>query len=636
MGREELDLLLGGPQGAGLETTMHILASAFAHLGYGVIADREYFSNIKGRHSYIHSRVAATSIPCAITYPVQVVAAMDPETIFTHFEDIAEGGYLVYDTAVKRARFDTIQSMDAALKERLQAKFDELGLDGTVGAVIEYVETRGIKPVEINYRAATDQVRERFGVPASQAARYVSSILVGAVAGLVGLDDEGVKFGINRRFRGRPKLVEPNLLVADYVVRTVQEAYGTPLKLDPPKLNNGEFVVANGNDVVAMAKIVAGLRFQSYYPINPASDESFTMEGYENLEVNGESVGNIMVLQTEDEMAAIASAIGAALTGVRSSTATSGPGFSLMTEGLGWAGMNEVPLVITYYQRGGPSTGLPTRGSQSDLMFALFAAHGEFPKIVIASGDHEEAFYDTIYAFNLAERYQTPVIHLLDKFLANTVLTMALPELSHLKLERAARPKSGEGYKRFDLSAPISPMAPLGFDGINWYTGNEHDEHGNVSEDPVNRQQMYKKRMDKMELADREIPMEARVAYFGPEDPDFLVVGWGSTKGVVLDALRELQGNGLKGAYLHLKMFSPFPTDYVKRMLTRLPPERVVAVEHSYVVQASQVIALNTGVKVERAIIKYTGRPIYINELVQALDQVLTGQAKEVVLTYGA
>lgn len=204
----------------------------------------------------------------------------------------------------------------------------------------------------------------------------------------------------------------------------------------------------------------------------------------------------MVVVQSEDELAAINMAIGASLTGVRAATATSGPGFSLMAEGIGWAGMNEAAVVITYYIRGGPSTGQPTRSSQADLLFALNVGHGEFPRIVIASGDHVEAFRDAVWAFNLAERYQTPVIHLVDKGLANAYSIFDEDELdlNSLKIERGKLVCCpAEGYKRFEITKDgISPRVPLG-EALMMYSGDEHDEEGHIREESENRIRMYEK-----------------------------------------------------------------------------------------------------------------------------------------------
>ncbi|WP_243681824.1 hypothetical protein [Vulcanisaeta souniana] len=360
------------------------------------------------------------------------------------------------------------------------------------------------------------------------------------------------------------------------------------------------------------------------------------MEEYETL--SGE--GSLVVFQTEDELAAINAAIGAALTGVRSSVATSGPGFDLMVEGgLGWAGQNEVPIVVTYYQRGGgPSTGgQPTRGGQSDLLSSVFASHGEYPRIVLASGDHEEAFYDAIDAFNYAEVFQVPVIHLVDKFLANTIATIPMPDLNNVRITRGTlAPKGGlKVYKRFDLSSVISPRAFLG-DYVMWYSGDEHDEYGHINEDPVNRINMFDKRMRKLDIMEKEIPEERRFSYFGPERPDILLIGWGGfVKGVAVKAIDELNSEGMRVGYYHIRAFIPFPRESLTKLTKEVEANNLVAVEHNYMAQASRLVTMNTGIMINRSIVKYTGRPIYVHELVNAIKNMLKGSTREVI-SYGA
>jgi 2-oxoglutarate ferredoxin oxidoreductase subunit alpha len=261
-----------------------------------------------------------------------------------------------------------------------------------------------------------------------------------------------------------------------------------------PKAVLKDYVLISGSQAAAIGKILGGCRLQTYYPITPASDESEFLESNQIInQVDGKR-GSIIVVQTEDEIAAITMAIGAALTGVRTATATSGPGFSLMAEALGWAGMNEVPLVVTMYQRAGPSTGLPTRHEQGDLLFTINAGHGDFPKIVLASGDIEEAFYDSIKVFNFAELYQLPVIHLLDKAISSSIQTSKRFS-NELKIERGRfkrdidkdpSPGTAGHFRRFKLEdSPISTRVPLGTENaIFWNTGDEHTEEGHISEDP--------------------------------------------------------------------------------------------------------------------------------------------------------
>ncbi|MEN2974875.1 MAG: 2-oxoacid:ferredoxin oxidoreductase subunit alpha [Candidatus Caldarchaeales archaeon] len=633
---DELSFIIGGPQGAGLETSAYILTYSLARAGYGVFSDREYFSNIKGRHSYVHFTVSSKEIPRSLTYPVQLVAGLDHETIFTHFKSLEEGGVVVYDLSIEEKTLETTPSMEDSFKKRLLIEFKEIGIDGSIKSLIRYIaDTMKVKPVSINYSEVINDFSKKIALPASQAARYVSSIVIGAVAGLTSIKKTAIDYSLAKRFGDRSELIQHNKTIIDLVYDKIVGEHGPILKLGQSRLNNRELMIASGNDVVAMGKIVGGLKYQSYYPITPAADESFTIESYERLDVDGEGLGSVLVIQTEDEIAAITSTIGAALTGARAATATSGPGFSLMVEGIGWAGMNEVPIVVTYYQRGGPSTGLPTRGSQSDLLFTLYSSHGEFPRIVIASGDHTEAFYDAAEAFNLAEKYQTPVIHLLDKFLANCIVTLVPPEPSSIKVERGfLLNEPPKDYKRFDTSKPISPRAVLGANAIMWYTGDEHNELGHIDEDSENREKMYRKRMEKLEIADKEIPEEKRLSYFGLGDEDLLLVGWGFVKGVAIDALKILRDKGVRAGYLHLRMFSPFPSRSVKNILDRFAENRIIAVEHSYLSQVAKIIHMNSGVEVKKNIVKYTGRPIYRNELVAAVLRIIEGEDR-VVLKYG-
>ncbi|MDG6945979.1 MAG: 2-oxoglutarate ferredoxin oxidoreductase subunit alpha, partial [Nitrososphaerota archaeon] len=410
-----------------------------------------------------------------------------------------------------------------------------------------------------------------------------------------------------------------------------------------------------GNTMVAMAKELAGCRLQTYYPITPASDESEYLEAHSEIlldgadkgdpraaEVTAMKKGSIAVVQSEDEIAAVTMAIGGGLAGVRSSTSTSGPGFSLMAEGLGYAGMNEVPVVVTLYSRGGPSTGLPTRHEQGDLRFALHAGHGEFPRFVLASGDLEEAFYDTIRAFNYSERYQTPVIHIVDKALANSDSTMSSLDVKRVKIDRGSFLKeittavNGE-FKRFEHTPNgISPRAPVGTKGgVYWHTGDEHDELGHISEDPVNRDYMMEKRMGKIDLAAREIPMVERVNFFGPENADVTIISWGSTKGAILDAMEWLKEDGISVNFLQIRLVNPFPTEYVTKILS--DAKKIVGIEMNYSAQLVGVVREQTCVPIDQLIVKYNGRPMSSEELYDSIKMIHEGKApKKVVLRHGA
>ncbi|MEM1777682.1 MAG: 2-oxoacid:ferredoxin oxidoreductase subunit alpha [Acidilobaceae archaeon] len=634
----DIHVLIGGSQGSGIDTSSLILASALSRSGYGVLSNREYYSNIVGRHSYIHMRVSALEIPRSLSYPVDIFAALDAESVFFHFDDISSRGYLIYDTGVSKTRIRMISSMEPESRSRIESKLRTIGAGDSVESLVNVLESKfNITTIGLSYSSILDVISEKYGLAKAEAQRFKNSIVVGAIAGLIGLNYESLSYAIDRRFGKRPKIAAINKALIAGVADEIKENYGEPLKLEKSKLNLEEVLLVSGNDIIGMGKIVGGLRYQSYYPITPATDESVLHETYEALKVDGESIGSIIVFQTEDEIAAVNSAIGAALTGVRASTSTSGPGFSLMVEGLGWAGKNEVPVVITYYQRGGPSTGLPTRGSQSDLLFTLFASHGEFPRVVLSSGDHLEAFYDAIQAFNIAEKYQVPVIHLIDKFLANMTATIPLPEWSKIRIDRGNTILKTDNtvWRRFDKNSIISPRPVLGSGAITWYTGDEHNELGHITEDPINRLEMYEKRWKKLQLIDADIPEEERAIYYGDGDEDFLVVGWGSVKGTILDSLRELEKEGYRGAFLQIKMFQPLPSRLISKILSSFSPERVIDVENNIGGQAAKVIAMNTGYTIRKYILKWTGRPIYLMELIDGIKRILSEREDRVVLSYG-
>lgn len=628
----ELGLLLGGFQGSGIETAMMVLVRALAIAGYGVLAEREYYSNIVGRHSYVLARVSSRGTPRSLRYPVQILAALDPETVFTHFRDLAEGGVLVLNSDELGRRLGEIPSVEDLTRERIRRDLAERGVGEDLASLVDHLRSGlGVRVVAISFRDVLTRVGERRGLSPTQLSRYVSSIVLSAVACTLSLGPRHVEAALRAHFRGREGVVADNLAVCEEVFGRVR-GLGVRLELDPPTPRGGRTMVVSGNDAVAMGKALGGLRFQSYYPITPAADESHALERM-SYGGPGAPYGPILVLQTEDEIAAIAAAIGAALAGARSSTTTSGPGFDLMVEGLSYAGMNEVPVVITYYQRGGPSTGQPTRGSQSDLLSAIFAGHGEFARVVMSSGDHLEALYDAAEAFNIAERYQLPVIHLLDKFLANSVATVPLPDLSRIRLDRGLLASRLEGYRRFDLGAPVPPRAFLG-SAVMWYTGDEHDEWGHISEDPENRERMYRRRVERLELVRRELPRDAKLTVHGSPDADLLLLGWGSVKGVAIDAIEELRARGVEGAYANVRLLWPFPAEEVGELLRSAG--EVVLVEHSYGALLGRLISMELGARVEKSVVKYTGRPITLDELLGALDRILSGAESRVVLRHGA
>lgn len=231
---DEVNILIGGPQGAGLETSMQFLSNSFAKLGCGIVSDREYYSNIKGRHSYINLRASSKYIPRALREKVQIIGAMDPETIFTHFEEVEEGGFLIFDSSMSDKFVNSIPSMLPQVRDRIISKFSKMGVNGTVSSLIDHLKsTVKIEAAELDFPEILTSLRGRFKLVPEQASRYVSSILYGAIAGLVGLDDDSVRLSIETRFPGRESVIEQNIYLVNHVSELVKKSYGSPFKLTP-------------------------------------------------------------------------------------------------------------------------------------------------------------------------------------------------------------------------------------------------------------------------------------------------------------------------------------------------------------------------------------------------------------------
>ncbi len=658
MKRDDFSWMIGGIQGSGVDTSANVFARAAASGGLYVFGKREYYSNIKGEHSYFQVRISKNLIRSHVD-TVDMLATFEEETIFRHALEVRPEGAIIYDPDQDTKRLDQVPTLEAPIRTSLASELSKAGLSADVKGLLELARRRGVHIYPVPYNDLLKSVGSKFGETSlSTLQRMLNVMAVAASYALLSYDENLVKEAVKKQFKSKPKVAEMNAGAVGEAYDFIQQKYGGSFayKLSPVK-PDGVRLFVRGNSVVAMAKELAGCRFQTYYPITPASDESEFLEAHSEMQLGGstaqenpqvseaaalKSKGSIAVVQSEDEIAAVTMAIGGGIAGVRSSTSTSGPGFSLMAEGLGYAGMNEVPVVVTLYSRGGPSTGLPTRHEQGDLRFALHAGHGEFPRLVLASGDLEEAFYDTVRAFNYAERYQTPVIHIVDKALANSDSTMSMFDVDRVKIDRGqflreiTNAVNGE-FNRFQFTqSGISPRPPVGTrGGVYWHTGDEHDEHGHISEDPSIRDRMMEKRMGKVDLADKEIPLSDRANFFGPEDADITVLSWGSTKGAILDAIDWLKEDGISVNFLQLRLINPYPTEYVTKILSKA--KRIVGIEMNYSAQLVGVTREKTCIPIERLVVKYNGRPMSSEEIYDALKTIHDGNApKKLVLKHGA
>ena len=644
-----LSWVIGGPQGSGVDSAANIFSRACAQGGLHLFGKREYYSNIKGEHSYFTVRVAENPINSHLD-EINILVTFDAETVFRHAHKVAKGGAIIYDSSLSNISINEVPTIDDQSSIRISDILNTAGYPTTVQGILDFAKSNGCVVYGLPYFEMIEDLARGLNDPSlSKLTRMVNVIALSSSLALLKFDKKQLIKAIQSVFRTKPKVLGNNIAAAEYAYSYIGKKYDIAqfnYVLEPrPPLK--EYLLVQGNQASAMGKIIGGCRFQTYYPITPASDDSEFLEANQIFDLTSGTKGSIVVIQTEDEIAAITMAISAALTGVRAATATSGPGFSLMAEALGWAGMNEVPVVITLYQRTGPSTGLPTRHEQSDLLFAIHAGHGEFPRIVFASGDIEEAFYDSIKVFNLAETYQLPVIHMLDKALANSIKTCKEFDQRKVPIERGdlintvdenSSIRSGGHYLRFKLSDnPVSTRVPLGTENaIFWNTGDEHTEEGHITEDPDLRNKMVSKRMNKLEKALSEIPIVDKLVCFefGKSTGDITVVSWGSTKGAIVEAMEMLAERGKAIRFIQLRLLHPFPTYEMMNLLKNT--KLLIDIEMNYTSQLGSLIRQQIGRDIDYRIVKFNGRPMSTSEVYYAVSAILEGTSKKrVVLEHG-
>jgi 2-oxoglutarate ferredoxin oxidoreductase subunit alpha len=642
--KNRLTWMIGGPQGSGINASAEVFAKACSRAGLRVYANIEYHSNIMGKHSFYRVRVDEEDVR-SYKDKADILVALDLETLvgdgdhrrwathYGHLSEINEGGGVIFDSEI---------GYDPASANRPDLRFYPVPFIELIKKTLEEVGK------------------------GEQARRYEvmkNTVGLGASLALCEYPFDLVAEVIRSQFKGkRAEVGELNVRAAQLAFEHVKQhenAKEFPYTLKPgaePKAR----LLAKGYEIHAIAKLKAGCSFQTYYPISPATDESVYLERQQRDY-------NLLVVQCEDEISSINMAVGAAHMGVRAATATSGPGFALMVEGIGFASITECPgPVLVMYQRGGPSTGMPTRQEQGDLQFALHPAQGDFPHIVTAPGDLREAYQDTFSAFNWAERYQMPIIVLSDKKLASVYTTIDKLELKWDQIDRGERftgsewtavdakgandagtqaGHNGNGHAKMDLANVkeylryafakdgISPRSRPGIKGgRHWITSDEHDPDGHITEGVEMRVAMMEKRMGKLKLAQKAIPQEQQYFLHGPKDADLTVLAWGSTKGTILDALKVLEAQGKTINFLQCRLMKPFPAQGVGDILRRA--KRIVSLEENYSGQLAQLVQEQTGVMITERINKFDGRPFSEDEVTSALAKVYDGAKAEPVVTH--
>ena len=633
----ELTWMIGGPQGSGVETAANIFSQVFSKMGYHVFGKREYYSNIKGEHSYFAVRISEKKIRSSIN-GTNILVAFDAETIFRHADDVLKDGIIIYDSAIEKSRIKDVFTLDNDFKQRLLEMLRSKNKQDSVKDMLDLASENGVKTYSVSFRDTLSEISTQLNNPRLKGMGRMSNTLgVSFSLGMLKAPTQMMHNAIELIFSKKKAVAELNKQVATFAYNYASAKFTDVDLLFEAREVESNTMLVQGHYGTSLGKMVAGCRFQSYYPITPATDESDFLERNEILEINDDRPGSTLVVQTEDEISAIGMAIGSSLTGTRSSTCTSGPGFSLMAESLGWAGINEVPLVITLYQRSGPSTGLPTRHGQDDLLFAINAGHGEFPRIVYASGDVEESFYDTINCFNYTDIFQVPVIHMMDKFIASSVTTCKRFQSDKIEIDRGKLLEKIESpnYLRFAHTTDgISPRSKIGLEnGIFWNTGDESDMQGHISEDPVNRVEMMDKRLQRFTQILENIPKDEQI--LSHSTGEICVISWGSTKGPIIDAIEMLKNEGIDIGFVQIKLLHPFPTETLETLLKDC--KTLINIEANPTAQLGSLIRQNLLKEPDYYVLKYTGRAMTCDEIYNSLKKIVTNKAEKMeVLTYGA
>ncbi|KSU62589.1 2-oxoglutarate ferredoxin oxidoreductase subunit alpha [[Bacillus] enclensis] len=571
--KEQLSWKVGGQQGEGIESTGEIFSIALNRLGYYLYGYRHFSSRIKGGHTNNKIRVSTTQVR-AIADDLDILVAFDQETIDVNYKELHNDGVIIAD-----------------------AKFKPEKPEDTEASL---------------YIVPFTELASELGTSLMK-----NMVAVGATCAVLNLDPEVFKEVVEEIFgRKGETVVEKNMEAIRQGYQVMKTELGDKTGALQLKEADGQkrmFMI--GNDAIALGALAGGVRLMAAYPITPAS------EIMEYLIKKLPMVGGT-VIQTEDEIAAATMAIGANYGGIRSFTASAGPGLSLMMEAIGLSGMTEQPLVVVDTQRGGPSTGLPTKQEQSDLMAMIYGTHGEIPKIVLAPSTVQEAFYDTVEAFNLAEEYQCPVIILSDLQLSLGKQTVEPLDYSKVEIRRGKLVKEQDQleelepkkyFKRYEVTPDgVSPRVTPGMkNGIHHVTGVEHDETGKPSESPVNRQAQMDKRMRKIEKINFNNPVHIHAPH---EEADLLLIGFNSTRGVIEEAMNRLEADGLKVNHAHIRLIHPFPAEELEPLMQKT--KKVAVIEHNATGQLASIIKMNVGYGSKiKNMTKYDGTPFLPHEV---------------------
>ncbi|MCI0485723.1 MAG: 2-oxoacid:acceptor oxidoreductase subunit alpha [Blastocatellia bacterium] len=587
----EVTIGIGGAAGDGLDKSGDTLAKTASRLGLYIYAYNSYQSVIRGGHIWLRVRLGEEKVHSHGDH-LNLLIALNQDSIERHAPEVLPGGACIYNS-------------------------DKLKLDPTL-----------LRDDVLTVPLPVAALTKPFGkvLPVMQ-----NTVALGAMIFLVSLDFDAAASVFEDTFKHKGQaIVDQNVHIARAGYEYAQENF-VPLgyEWDFTRVRR-PFIT--GNEAMAIGAVTAGCKFYSAYPMTPASSILHWMASHADR-------CGVVVKQCEDELAVINMAIGAGHAGARAMCGTSGGGFALMTEAIGQAGMIEAPVVIVEVQRGGPSTGVPTKTEQADLNQVFGASQGDYPRAIIAPTDTTDCFYTTVEAFNLAEKYQLPVIIVSDLLVSEHPETIEADALRNdVPIERGeivtSWPESNGEYKRYAFTkSGISPRALPGTAGTVYVAASDdHDEGGILISDvftsPPVRRKVQEKRMRKLDalLLDLKPPVLE-----GEADADVTLIGWGSTSGVIREAIRNLAEEGIRANQLQIKYLYPFHVKEVSEILRNC--KKTVCVEANYTGQFARHLRAETGITVDDHILKYDCEPFEPHHIVQQVKDILAGRARSTDLT---
>ncbi len=563
-----------GEGGQGVVTSAEGLAQVSTQVGYHALTYATFPSQILGGPTWTQARISDSPILSAGD-DVDVLVAFNREAYETHGWEVRDGGVIIYNS-----------------NDRDFEEFTPTGEARVVGMPIdELARSTG------NNRAA-------------------NMVVIGALAHLVNMPQEYLERFVEERFsRGRAnddEIIRSNIQAINLGREHTAQSGFVLGDLAPPRMPDYKQLMLKGNEALCLGATAAGVDFYVGYPISPATTILVWME--RNLVGPGK-----FAYQVSSEIESITGILGAGFAGKKAMTATAGPGFSLMSEGLGLAWMAEIPLVVVDVQRGGPATGLPTKTEQSDLMACMFPAHGDVRIPIIAVGTVEEAFFGAMWAFNWAERYQGPVVLMTEMSLAERVQNIPVPDVSSVKVEYRQTYQGTNGYQRYD-GFELSPMPLPGNPGAYVANGSEHDAMGDTTHLPERHIQMTERRFSKLGLLED--------GYYESENPDarVAVMPWGGSKGPGYEAYRQLREQGVDVGWNYTMFLHPLPPKLLEELKSK---ELVIVPELNFQGQFSSILR-SQGVNAY-SITQYTGLPFKVRELVRQISEMTQSHQKEMV-----